>query len=303
MRDSTLVRRRIVMALTILSTVVLTACGGRAAGLTEKGTQLFDAQDYAGARDAYQQAVDADPEMEQALYNLGNAEFRLNEGDGADRTLTQAADMADKNDGDDAAAPLADGLDADAWYNVGNVRFAAGNFAGAIDAYKEALRRDPSDVDTKINLELALRNLQQNEENQQNQQTSTPTPTESPSDESQETATPTPSDQGDGDDEGTATPPPSPTPEPPTTGDNQTATPTVTPSPSPAPEQPGTPQPTEAPSSPSQSGNGPEVPASGQLTADEARRILDAAAGNAQSLQQALQGTSPINDDSVDKDW
>ncbi|HYX24251.1 MAG TPA: tetratricopeptide repeat protein, partial [Thermoanaerobaculia bacterium] len=47
-----------------------------------------------------------------------------------------------------------------AHYNLGNARFAAGDAAGAAEAFKQALRLKPDDQDAKYNLELALREEQ-----------------------------------------------------------------------------------------------------------------------------------------------
>lgn len=44
-----------------------------------------------------------------------------------------------------------------AHYNLGNARLAAGDAAGAVEAYKAALRAEPGNTDAKFNLELALR--------------------------------------------------------------------------------------------------------------------------------------------------
>jgi Ca-activated chloride channel family protein len=51
-----------------------------------------------------------------------------------------------------AAADLAPA----AAYNLGNGRLAAGDAAGAAEAFKQALRLNPTDADAKYNLELAL---------------------------------------------------------------------------------------------------------------------------------------------------
>jgi tetratricopeptide (TPR) repeat protein len=51
-------------------------------------------------------------------------------------------------------------LAATALYNLGNTRLAAKDSAGAIAAYKQALRLRPSHADAKYNLELALREQQ-----------------------------------------------------------------------------------------------------------------------------------------------
>jgi Ca-activated chloride channel family protein len=42
-------------------------------------------------------------------------------------------------------------------YNLGNARLGAGDAAGAVEAYKQALRLEPGNADAKWNLELALR--------------------------------------------------------------------------------------------------------------------------------------------------
>jgi Ca-activated chloride channel family protein len=44
-----------------------------------------------------------------------------------------------------------------AHYNLGNARLAAGDPSGAVEAFKEALREQPENLDAKHNLELALR--------------------------------------------------------------------------------------------------------------------------------------------------
>ena len=56
-------------------------------------------------------------------------------------------------------------LAADASYNLGNARLAAGDFAGAAEAYKQALRVAPGGGDAKFNLELALREEQRQRQN------------------------------------------------------------------------------------------------------------------------------------------
>ena len=57
-------------------------------------------------------------------------------------------------------------LKSEAAYNLGNARFRQGDFGPARDAYTRALQGDPSDADAKRNLELALRALQQQQQQQ-----------------------------------------------------------------------------------------------------------------------------------------
>lgn len=53
------------------------------------------------------------------------------------------------------------GLAPAAWYNLGNARLAAADPAAAVEAYKQALLRNPADADAKHNLEIALREREQ----------------------------------------------------------------------------------------------------------------------------------------------
>src|SRR5262249_25287577 len=55
-------------------------------------------------------------------------------------------------------------------YNAGNAHFAKKSWPDAIRNYQEALRMDPTDMDAKKNLELALLQMQQQKKQQQQQQ-------------------------------------------------------------------------------------------------------------------------------------
>ena len=53
-------------------------------------------------------------------------------------------------------------------HNMGVVHHAAKDYAGAVEAYKQSLRENPNDHETRYNLALAMRRLKQQQ--QQNQQ-------------------------------------------------------------------------------------------------------------------------------------
>jgi len=63
----------------------------------------------------------------------------------------------------EAADPI---LEAQAWYNLGNALYRQQQVEGALEAYKEALRRNPGDTDAKHNLEVALEQLQRQQQQQ-----------------------------------------------------------------------------------------------------------------------------------------
>jgi Ca-activated chloride channel family protein len=82
-------------------------------------------------------------------YNAGTAHLAAGHSRKAVKLLEEAA----KN------APA--GLAPAAWYNLGNARLAASDPAAAVEAYREALLRNPADAEAKHNLEIALREREQ----------------------------------------------------------------------------------------------------------------------------------------------
>jgi tetratricopeptide (TPR) repeat protein len=57
-----------------------------------------------------------------------------------------------------------------AWYNLGNALYRQQQLGPSLEAYKQALRLSPNDVDAKHNLERVLRELQQQQQQDQQQQ-------------------------------------------------------------------------------------------------------------------------------------
>lgn len=296
--------RHVLTRITLLAAGALTvaACGSAsAARWNGRGNDAFAKQSYSDAQIAYEKALAAQPARPQALYNLGNTQFRQ-QADTAQTTLAEAAQAAQQDDQ----------LAAEAFYNLGNTRFAAADYAGAIDAYKETLRRTPDDMDAKVNLELALRKQQENEPTP----TSSPeaSPEASPTAEATEEPSPTPTPQPqDGSPTAEATPTPQETPSPEATATpepNATSTETATPAGTGTPE--GTPT-AEASPSPNPEGTPTEMPGGptpdpstlppGQMTDAQARQLLDAATSDTQTLQERLQQTLHPLDPTQDKDW
>lgn len=98
------------------------------------------------------------PQDPLVRYNGGTAHLLAGDRRGAVPLLERAAKEADRSDRSGRADPS---LAAAAFYNLGNARLGAGDAAGAVEAYKQALRRAPRDADAKHNLEIALREREQ----------------------------------------------------------------------------------------------------------------------------------------------
>lgn len=141
-----------------LLTVVLAASslilplGGTAYRKTHEGNRHYVDGLYEDALRAYTEAQVELPEAPQLFYDIGNVLYRQQDFEGAAEAYTRALLSAPADLGRDAA------------YNLGNARFRQQEFGAARDAYTRALKGDPSDVDAKRNLELALRALEQQQQ-------------------------------------------------------------------------------------------------------------------------------------------
>jgi Ca-activated chloride channel family protein len=126
----------------------------RPSRLTRQGRGEFQSGNHPAALLAFEKASQSRPDDPAARFNL--------------------ADGLYKNGKFDEAAALYDALGAPgsplapaARFNLGNARFQKQDFAGAVGAYKDALRLDPGNADAIHNLEMALRALQKQQQQQQ----------------------------------------------------------------------------------------------------------------------------------------
>lgn len=150
--------RTLVLLLTVAATGACAQERKADAALIE-GNALYRQGDHAGAAAAYQRAGTLAPADLRPTFNLGDALYR--QGDPAaaqqqfERSAQEARDPADQ---------------ARAYHNLGNTHLAQQRPQQAIAAYREALRRDPSDEDTRYNLAYAQRMLKQQQQQQNKEQ-------------------------------------------------------------------------------------------------------------------------------------
>ena len=152
--------KKLVIPVMILLALALAACGQSAEKLNKTGNEAFENQEYEAALTAYHRAVEDSPEMAEPHYNAANSHFRLEDYGQAQQEIEQALVNGEN----------LDGLDQNSFYNLGNTFFQTEEYETAIEAYKEALRLNPDDLEAKQNLELALRQLQQQQQEQEQQE-------------------------------------------------------------------------------------------------------------------------------------
>ncbi len=99
----------------------------------------------------YRKAIAINPKSETAKYNLGNAYYNKKKNDEAMSRFQQAADVATSKSDKHGA-----------YHNLGNTYMNAEKYQDAVDAYKNALRNNPNDDETRYNLALAKDMLEKN---------------------------------------------------------------------------------------------------------------------------------------------
>lgn len=125
--------------------------------LTRDGNKQFDKQKYADAEASYKKALETKNNFPEAVFNLGDAMYKQGRWDDAAKQFQLASKL------------LTDSLmKARAFHNLGNCSMEKKEYEEAVKAYKQALRINPADRDTKYNLAYANAKLKDNSQNNQN---------------------------------------------------------------------------------------------------------------------------------------
>lgn len=127
--------------------------------ITRQGNRAYDKGDYAKSEVDYRKAIAANPSLYEADFNLGDAVFKQERYDEAEKTFARTAADTTRTD-EERAASL---------YNKGNAQFKQRNFGDAVESFKASLRLRPDDKQCKFNLAYAQKMLeQQQQQNEQN---------------------------------------------------------------------------------------------------------------------------------------
>jgi Ca-activated chloride channel homolog len=122
--------------------------------LTEEGRQRYAEGNHPQALSAFERAAESRPLDPRSRFNLADGLYKNGK-------FEEAAALF-RSLGQDPASPLA----APSRFNLGNALFQKQDYPGAIQAYRDALRLVPDDLAARRNLEMALRALEEQEEQQ-----------------------------------------------------------------------------------------------------------------------------------------
>jgi len=125
-------------------------------GLVNDGVDLYNEQKFAEAEVNFKKGTEKNPESFEAKFNLGDAYYKQQRYDEAIKSF-QSAFVNARSDVERAKL----------YHNVGNSLLKSQKIKESIGAYKEALKLNPNDQETKYNLSYALNMLNNPDQNQQ----------------------------------------------------------------------------------------------------------------------------------------
>ena len=129
--------------------------------LTRKGNRQYNIKSYKDAEISYRKALETNPDMHQAAYNLAVSMQQQ-------KKTEEALDQYIRS-----LPLLKDSIHiSHLYHNVGNIYLKSDKIEEAIKAYKSALLFKPNDSDTRYNLSYALNKRKKQQEQQEQQQSS-----------------------------------------------------------------------------------------------------------------------------------
>ena len=138
--------------------ISMTAQEGEVVNHIFEGNEQASAEVFDEAEMAYRRALSKAPEKPEALYNLGNTHFQEQDFEEAKQRYFQTQKFTENKSSKHHA-----------FHNMGNVFMKQKDYAKAVEAFKNALRNNPEDEETRYNYALAKELLEKEQKQQQNQ--------------------------------------------------------------------------------------------------------------------------------------
>lgn len=127
--------------------------------LIRKGNRMYNDSVYENAEVNYRKALEINPKSTVAMYNLANTLMQQNK---LQEAMEQFAGAAKVEKEKPNLAQI--------YHNMGVILQSSKQLPQCIEAYKEALRNNPKDNETRYNLALAQKQLKDQQQNQQQDQ-------------------------------------------------------------------------------------------------------------------------------------
>jgi Ca-activated chloride channel homolog len=142
--------RLLIYILALFFTADAVAQSGRK--YVREGNKLYNEKRYRDADSLYREGL-KDTASYKSVFNLGDALYKQGKyKEAADYFNSVVQKHQDKN------------IKQQAWHNIGNCYLESKNYKESVEAYKNALRLNPTDEDTRYNLAYAQQKLKKEEE-------------------------------------------------------------------------------------------------------------------------------------------
>lgn len=157
-RKNIKINRGIILSIIILSLSLSTNIFGQSNRSTlNEGVDKYNEKKYSDAEIDFRKVLENSPKNFEANFNLGTAYYKQGKYEDAIKSFSGALENAKDNDSR-----------AKVFHNIGNSLLKSDKIEQSIEAYKNALKFNPNDNDTKYNLSYALELLKNKDKNQQN---------------------------------------------------------------------------------------------------------------------------------------
>jgi tetratricopeptide (TPR) repeat protein len=152
-------RVTVLVLICLLSASALSSFAQKERKLIREGNTLYDKGKFKEAEMNYRKAIDVNKNSAGGLFNLGDAVYQQ-------RNFEESSKIF----GNLAGSTLSSADKANVFHNLGNSLLEAKDYEKSILAYENALLKNPSDKDTKYNLEYAKMMIKKQQQQQKQQQ-------------------------------------------------------------------------------------------------------------------------------------
>lgn len=119
-----------------------------------RGNRAYERLDYGRAEERYQQALELSDTCFEAKFNLGDALYKQQRYDEAEKIFAALAADSTRSDLNRAHS----------FYNLGNSLFQQKKYQEALSAFKRSLRLNPADLETKYNYAYTKKYIEDNQQ-------------------------------------------------------------------------------------------------------------------------------------------
>ena len=130
-----------------------------------EGNELYESEKYTESEIAYRKSLEVNPRSTEGTYNLGNSLYKQGKFPEAAEQYQLIAGQGEK------LVQTKEGIDrlSEVYHNMGNIFMNGKEYGKAVETYKQSLRLNPGDDETRYNLALAQKLLQDQQGQDQNQ--------------------------------------------------------------------------------------------------------------------------------------